>query len=190
MQGLTLPKSGLRSGHVVLRRFVDGDQKRLVSVSRDPVIERYVLPDVDPTDEERDAWATERLTAPTELAVQFAVCEDGRSDLSGGVSLRFIRHYNSAEAGYWVAPDRRGLGLGSAALAIVADWLFDELGVERLYVLIDLGNDASTAVVKRRGFSREGVLRAHQPARGGRPDLVSWSLLPSDPRPWHPATLT
>jgi len=33
------------------------------------------------------------------------------------------------------------------------------------------------------GFSREGVLRSHEPVKGQRPDLVSWSLLPGEPRP-------
>lgn len=34
-------------------------------------------------------------------------------------------------------------------------------------------------------FTREGVLRAYEPFKGQRPDVVWWSLLPADDRPRH-----
>ncbi len=52
----------------------------------------------------------------------------------------------------------------------MADWTFDEVGVGRLSLLINLDNEASSAVTGRCGFTREGVLRACQPIKGARPD--------------------
>jgi RimJ/RimL family protein N-acetyltransferase len=66
----------------------------------------------------------------------------------------------------------------------VADWVFSK-GVERLFLLVHPENGPSNRVAERCGFIREGVLRAYEPIKGRRPDLVSWSLLPQDPRPWH-----
>jgi len=39
--------------------------------------------------------------------------------------------------------------------------------------------------VAKMGFVREGILRAYEPVKDQRPDLVSWSLLPNDQRLWH-----
>ena len=91
----------------------------------------------------------------------------------------------SAEAFYWVVRDARGRGVASTALGLVADWAFDAVTVERLYLLTHLDNEASQRVAKRCGFTREGVLRAYEPFKGRRPDLICWSLLPKDHRPWR-----
>jgi RimJ/RimL family protein N-acetyltransferase len=37
-------------------------------------------------------------------------------------------------------------------------------------------------VAEHAGFVREGVLRAYQPFKDGRPDMVCYSLLPGDLR--------
>ena len=92
--------------------------------------------------------------------------------------------YLSAEAYYWVLASERGRGVASTALALVADWAFDG-GVERLFLLTHLENEASQRVASRCGFTREGVLRGFEPFKGSRPDLVSWSLLRDDARPWR-----
>ena len=48
-----------------------------------------------------------------------------------------------------------------------------------------LDNDASQRVAARCGFTREGILRGYERFKGARPDVMSWSLLATDPRPWH-----
>ena len=91
--------------------------------------------------------------------------------------------HRSAEAYYWVAPQGRGRGVAKTALGLLAEWAF-ESGLERLFLLIHLDNGTSNRLAERCGFTREGVLRAYEPFKGGRPDLVCWSLLPRGPRPW------
>lgn len=94
----------------------------------------------------------------------------------------------AAEAYYWLLPERRGKDVASTALGLVADWSFAN-GVERLYLLVHTDNEASNGLAERMGFAREGVPRAYEPFKWQRPDLVSWSLLPSDDRPWRRATV-
>ena len=81
------------------------------------------------------------------------------------------------------ALDRRR-GVASRGLGLVADWGFSN-GIQRLFLVIHPENVASNRLAERMGFTREGVLRSYEPVKGQRPDLVSWSLLPADPRPWH-----
>lgn len=69
-------------------------------------------------------------------------------------------------------------------MGLVADWGFSN-GIQRLFLVIHPQNVASNRLAESMGFTREGILRSYEPIKGRRPDLVSWSLLPADPRPWH-----
>lgn len=119
---------------------------------------------------------------------RFAIADAQDDRAFGQIGLAVNAHSRSAEAFYWILEERRGHGVASSALALVADWAFDK-GIERLYLLVHTDNDASNGLAERMGFSREGVLRAYEPIKGDRPDLVSWSLLPSDARPWQRSSL-
>jgi RimJ/RimL family protein N-acetyltransferase len=70
----------------------------------------------------------------------------------------------------------------TAALRLVRDWAFDELGVQRLEIGADVDNIGSQRVALSAGFRREGVARGW-PAREGRRDHVMLAMLPGDPRP-------
>jgi RimJ/RimL family protein N-acetyltransferase len=90
----------------------------------------------------------------------------------------------SAEAHYWVVASERGRGVASRALSFLIDWGFSK-AIERVFLVIHPENKASNRLAASLGFTREGLLRSYEPIKGDRPDLVSWSLLPSDPRPWR-----
>jgi RimJ/RimL family protein N-acetyltransferase len=60
-------------------------------------------------------------------------------------------------------------------------WAFDELGMRRLTLTIDVGNPASKRVAERCAYRREGVLRSTYFKQGRRSDVELWSRLPSDP---------
>jgi RimJ/RimL family protein N-acetyltransferase len=53
----------------------------------------------------------------------------------------------------------------------------------RVQLVTHLDNERSQRVAERRGFSREGVLRAWEPVKDEQPDVVMWSRLASDPAP-------
>jgi RimJ/RimL family protein N-acetyltransferase len=115
---------------------------------------------------------------------RFAVVEAYDDHLLGQVGLNFNPRHVSAEAHYWVVASERGRGVASRALSLLIDWGFSK-GIERVFLVIHPENKASNRLAARLGFTREGVLRSYEPIKGDRPDLVSWSLLPSDPRPWR-----
>ncbi len=85
------------------------------------------------------------------------------------------------ELGYIVAPGARGRGLGTAILAALTRWAFEELGAQRAVLLISVGNDASVRVAERCGYVQEGLLRSLHLKQGIRGDATLWSRLPSDP---------
>lgn len=114
----------------------------------------------------------------------FAIVDPDDGRLLGQVGLNVNARHGSAEGHYWVNASDRQRGVALRALGLVADWGFST-GIERLFVVIHPENVASNRLAERMGFTREGILRSHEPVKGERPDLVSWSLLPGDPRPWH-----
>ena len=88
-----------------------------------------------------------------------------------------------AELGYSVVPEARGRGVATAILRALTRWAFDEAGIRRAALVIDLDNPASARVAERAGYVREGVMRSVHQKGERRVDAGLWSRLPSDPEP-------
>jgi RimJ/RimL family protein N-acetyltransferase len=84
------------------------------------------------------------------------------------------------EIGYMVVPAARGRGIAPRAVELLTRWGFDELGLIRLELRIDVENAASERVAARTGYQREGVLRNVHFKDGLRSDLAVWSRLSQD----------
>ena len=111
---------------------------------------------------------------------------DGR--LLGGIGLSDISSLNaSAEVGYWVAAEERGRGVATRATALIVDWGFAELDMDRIGLLADIDNVASRRIARRLGFVEEGVLRSYLMTRRGRRDTVMYGRLSTDPGRESPA---
>jgi RimJ/RimL family protein N-acetyltransferase len=80
-----------------------------------------------------------------------------------------------------VARTARGRGVATAILRLLTGWAFRDLGAERLFLIIDVENQASSRVAERCGYRREGVMRSLHIKQGRRTDAALWSRLPSDP---------
>jgi RimJ/RimL family protein N-acetyltransferase len=88
-----------------------------------------------------------------------------------------------AEAFYWLDRQVRGRGIAVEALNLVTEWAFRDYGIVRVQLVTHLDNERSQRVAERRGFSREGVLRAWEPVKDEQPDVVMWSRPIDDPAP-------
>jgi [ribosomal protein S5]-alanine N-acetyltransferase len=178
------PDPQLRTTALVLRPFEHKDAPAVVRACADEDIVRFTFM-VEGTDESDAIEWIDRSNEWWPRVPRFAIVDADDDDrVLGQVGIAVSAHRRSAEAYYWVLRDARRRGVASTALGIVADWAFAK-GVERLFLLVHTDNEASNGLASRMGFSREGILRAYEPIKGARPDLVSWSLLPSDDRSWH-----
>ncbi|HEV3170741.1 MAG TPA: GNAT family protein [Actinocrinis sp.] len=123
------------------------------------------------------------LAAGTDAVFAFRLQDGG--PLLGMVSITNItssgtRDGVTAEIGCWSAPWARRRHLTSEAVLAAARWAFGEMGVERLEMLICVGNRASIHGAQQIGFTIEGRLRSRRILRGERVDMWVGSLLPSD----------
>lgn len=169
----------------MLRPFRIGDAGEVAAACTDPDIVRFTFMPEGLTDVGAQKWIELANEWWPRGHPRFAIVDSADDRLLGQVGMAVDEHQRSAEAYYWVAPVARRRGIASRALGLVADWAFDE-SVERLFLLIHPENEPSNRLAERLGLTREGILRSYEPFKGDRPDLVSWSLLPHDPRPWHP----
>jgi len=67
------------------------------------------------------------------------------------------------------------------SVALLTRWGFDELGLIRLVLDIDVANPASERVAERAGYRLEGVRRSAYFKEGRRADVGLWSRLRDDP---------
>lgn len=110
----------------------------------------------------------------------FAIVDDAGGFLGVAVAPRIDRETRTAELGYITAPEARGRGVATEALRQLTEWAFAELRMERLELLISVGNPASKRVAERVGYVREGVLRSLWFKQGLREDTEIWSRISRD----------
>lgn len=178
------PDPRLETEAIALRPFRVDDARAIADACRDPAILRFTFMKDGLTEAEARSWIIRSNERWADGHPRFAIVDPEDDRLLGQVGLNVNALHVSAEGHYWITAQDRRRGVASQALGLAADWGFSK-GIQRLFLVIHPENVASNTLAERMGFTREGVLRSYEPVKGQRPDLVSWSLLPDDARPWH-----
>ncbi|MFI6790640.1 GNAT family N-acetyltransferase [Nonomuraea sp. NPDC050383] len=106
----------------------------------------------------------------------YGIWTDGK--LVGGVLFRTMDvAQGTAEVGCWLEPSAVGRGLVTRAARLIIDWAVEERGVHRVEWHVSAANEASIAVARRLGMTKDGVLRESFLYRGKRQDIEVWSVL-------------
>ncbi|MFF8277384.1 GNAT family N-acetyltransferase [Streptomyces lateritius] len=114
--------------------------------------------------------------AATDTGRIYGIWTDGQ--LVGGVLFRTMDvAQGTAEAGCWLEPSAVGRGLVTRAARVIIDWAVEERGIHRVEWQVSSKNEASIAVARRLGMTRDGVLRESYLYRGRRHDAEVWSVL-------------
>ena len=89
----------------------------------------------------------------------FAIEVDGQA--CGGIGARpgDAERGQSAELGYWLGRSLWGRGLMTRAVALYVPWLMQALSLYRLQATVLDFNEASARVLRKNGFSEEGLAR-------------------------------
>jgi ribosomal-protein-serine acetyltransferase len=83
----------------------------------------------------------------------------------------------ATEVGYWLGEGATGRGLVTRAVSAMLDYAFGTLGLHRIALQAEVGNEKSIAVARRLGFKEEGIRRAAAVNRGRYVDMAAFSLL-------------
>jgi RimJ/RimL family protein N-acetyltransferase len=163
---------------VVLREFRPDDVDGALGVVGDDEVTRWLSFDSRDREATREMLASAadraRLTPRTEYYLAVTL-PDG--DRAVGFARLGLTGVHAAKLGYAVRADEWGKGYATEASRLLIGFAFGTLGLHRVSAAIGPDNDASTAVVKRLGFSYEGRLRDHVFTGGAWRDSLLYSVL-------------
>lgn len=172
------PDVTLTDRDVTLRPWRAGDARAVFAACQDPLIARFIPIPQPYTQADAETFVEIRRQDWTRGDERsFAIVDTSTGELLGAIA----RHGPSghrATFGYWLVAHARGRGIATRALRLITDWTVATTEVVRLDLYTDLENDASRRVAERVGFEREGVRRAWDLDREGRPvDVVFYVLV-------------
>jgi ribosomal-protein-alanine N-acetyltransferase len=107
-----------------------------------------------------------RRLARRGLSLPFMLTVDGR--VAGQVTVGNVVRGSlcSAWVGYWVAAEKVGGGVATAAVAMAVDYCFSQAGLHRVEATVRPENAASLRVLAKLGFREEGLLRSYLDVAG------------------------
>lgn len=89
----------------------------------------------------------------------FVIMHEG--EIVGQLNVANILHgsVSSCVIGYWIAPEKAGLGITPTAVALAMDYLFNVVGLHRVEIDVRPENGPSIRVVQKLGLRYEGLKR-------------------------------
>jgi RimJ/RimL family protein N-acetyltransferase len=111
------------------------------------------------------------------VAFEFVITDEQGRILGGCGVNQINKDARLANLGYWVRTSETGRGVATRAARDVAAWAFENTTIERLEIVVAVGNTASQVVAEKAGALREGILRSRLLVHGRFHDAVMFSLI-------------
>jgi RimJ/RimL family protein N-acetyltransferase len=151
----------LQGKRVRLRGPRNDDADALFALFSDPAVMRYWSRPPMTTLGEAQGLVGEMLDSFEQRSLfnWMVTARDDDSVIGTCTLFRIDPRHRHAEIGYALRSDHWGRGIASEAVALVLDWAFRRLDLQRVEADIDPRNDGSRQLLARLGFSSEGVMR-------------------------------
>ncbi|MBB3066709.1 MULTISPECIES: GNAT family N-acetyltransferase [Limibacillus] len=122
--------------------------------------------------------------AKHDLGYAFFLFRRDDDALLGGVTLRHLQRgvAQSVNLGYWIGARHARRGYMTEGLRAASDFAFDHCGLHRIEAACLPENRASSGLLEKLGFQREGCARAYLRINGSWHDHLLYALLRDDPR--------
>ncbi len=160
--------SYLETARLRLRPLAESDLPEVFEYASDPEVVRYMdWPRHESISESRQ-WLQETLS---EVGPETAWAIELRTPggLCGIISV--AQKGSTASLGYVLLARCWGQGIATEAGQAVVDAVFRQAGIDSLVATVDIDNHGSARVLKKLGFLRKKILKAHmlRPNMQGRP---------------------
>ena len=115
------------------------------------------------------------------------VIESPDGEIAGHIEFfRPVSYWDAFELSYQLYADKyAGRGFVTEAVQLLVDYLFGTKKEHRIHLVIVGENGASRRIAEKCGFVLEGTVRGAFFNGGRNHDVLLYSLLRTDPRPWH-----
>ncbi|MGR9049663.1 GNAT family N-acetyltransferase [Halobacillus faecis] len=131
-------------------------------MSKDEVTKYYGMPSLTDREQAENIVRSFRDNFAVKKSIRWGIIWKETNAFIGTVGLNNWSPYSrKAEVGYELTPSFWRKGITSEAVAAVMEYAFRELGLYRLGAVTFPQNDASSGLLKRLGFKKEGVLRGY-----------------------------
>lgn len=173
----------LETSRLLLRPLQTSDAATLLTIWSDPIVTQFLNIAPFSTIAEAEAMITLLSEmAARQQAVRWSIIakEEQRIIGSAGFNSWLKEDAYRGEIGYELAQSHWNRGLMTEALQALFNYAFTAMGLNRIEALVEPGNTPSLQLLKKLGFSHEGLLRNYQFSKGRFIDLVMLSLLKAD----------
>jgi len=112
---------------------------------------------------------------------------DAAGEMVGHIEFfKAVSYWDAFELSYQLYGEAfAGRGYATEAVQLLVDYLFDTKRYGRIHLVIVPDNVASVRIAEKCGFVLEGTVRGAFFNQGRGQDVLLYSLLRDDPRPWH-----
>jgi UDP-4-amino-4,6-dideoxy-N-acetyl-beta-L-altrosamine N-acetyltransferase len=163
---------------VRLRDVIEDDRERLLAWRNSPDVSAYMYSDHKIGHEEHDHWFD---VARHDSRRRYWIIEaDGEPVGLANLADIDLVHRRCAWAYYLASPKVRGLGVGSFVEFQIIEYVFGQLGLNKLWCEVLISNESVWRLHELYGFQREALFRQHVVKQGHEVDVIGLGLLASD----------
>ena len=174
----------LENERVLLRRIEETDFDNLLPFSlNEPEIWKYGLVTAAGAENLKNYLATAVKNLNDKKEYPFIVFDKKENSYAGSTRFYDIQQpwFTTQLGNTWYGKDFQRTGLNRHCKLLLATYVFEEWGMERLEFRADANNAPSIAAMKAIGCVEEGILRNHMPTTtGGRRDSIILSILKTE----------
>jgi RimJ/RimL family protein N-acetyltransferase len=163
---------------VRLRALERGDLPTVVGWINDPQVTEYLMFEPPMSLEDEEVWYSHMLKGRNKV---YAIeTKEGR--LIGDIGLVGLDWKNRrTDIGIMIGEkDAWSRGYGSDAITVLLKYLFEELNLVRVGLMVDVGHEHAQRCYQRCGFISEGVIRRHRFKNGCHIDSILMSMIRED----------
>ena len=164
--------------HVDLRALQPGDRDRLLAWRNQPDVARWMYSDQRIAADMHARWFEAALVDPRRR--YWVIEADGKPVGLANLYDLAPEHGRASWAYYLADPSTRGQGIGAYVEYWVIEHVFGDLGLNKLWCEVLIGNEGVWKLHEGFGFRREALFRQHVVKEGAPADVVGLGLLKSD----------
>jgi ribosomal-protein-alanine N-acetyltransferase len=151
----------LKTKRLILREPVLSDAADIFVFCSDPVVQKYNARPIVSVSEAEELIVRNRAMFHREDGIVWAVTLKGEDRVIGMVGFSAWSYHNRAMAGYDLAREYWGRGIGSEAVTRIIRFGFERMGLNRIEAETIEDNHESRRMLEKLGFILEGIRREY-----------------------------
>jgi len=151
----------IKKERFILRQFNKNDLKSLVKHINNKDIAYYTSNIPFPYKKNYGIeWLNKTINEYRKKEVRkLALAIEIKGEVVGCVELKKIYKNHKSEIGYWLSKDFWGKGIMTEVIKAIVDYAFKNFDLVRIFAYVREGNPASSRVLEKCSFKKEGTLR-------------------------------